>query len=35
MSIAVENFSKIKNILYGVGQDVPLSDNDLLSWGNP
>jgi len=31
MSIAEENFSKIKNILYGVGQDVPLSDNDLLS----
>ena len=31
MSIAGENFSKIRNLLYGAGRDVPLSDNDLLS----
>ena len=31
MSIAEESFLKIKDILYGVGQDVPLSDNELMS----
>ena len=31
MSVAEENFSEIRNILYGVGRDVPIDDNDLLS----
>ena len=31
MSIAEENLSKIKDLLYGVGQDVPLEDNELMS----
>ena len=31
MSVAEENFKKVRNILYGVGQDVPLDDNDLIS----
>ena len=31
MSIAEENFLKIKDLLYGVGQDVPLEDNELMS----
>ena len=31
MSITDGRFSEIKNQLYGVGQDVPLEDNELLS----